>query len=265
MPSSTFLSMLIENIYTLWNRRCLCATNSWQSPISNFLIFEHSHEVFLKFASKRAALKSNYWKLHTWIDAIILPITLKAITKLCCTHTHTCLYTHTQYQTHTQLKPLHILIASAKNIFNFNRLTSCCCCFIFISIYQEKAKRVKIVRQKGQMQMENAEKRPKEEQQQQQQLGNKPFTLLPGSNKDTYSTYICICMCAVNGYVCVCVCILIQRPNSSHNGNTSRRPVQGNPIKNGNWYAGAGKESGLCWAERGEGHGRADWESGVCS
>lgn len=71
--------------------------------------------------------------------------------------------------------------------------------------------------------------------------------------------YVCIL------YVCVlhvCVCILIQRPNSSHNGNTSRRPVQGNPIKNGNWLAGAGKESGLCRAERRE--GVADWESGVC-
>lgn len=137
------------------------------------------------------------------------------------THIPLHIHTHTQYQTHTQLKPLHILIASAKNIFNFNRLTSCCCCcccFIFISIYQEKAKRVKIVRQKGQMQMENAEKRPKEEQQQQQQLGNKPFTLLPGSNGYTYSIYIhtyvhvctypCayMCMCAVNGYVYACVC-----------------------------------------------------------
>lgn len=114
-------------------------------------------------------------------------------------HTHTCPYTHTQYQTRTQLKPLHILIASAKNIFNFNRLTSCCCscccCFIFISIYQEKAKRVKIVRRKRPNANGKCRKAAKrEEQQRQQQLGNKPFTLLPGPNGYTYSTYMCVCM-----------------------------------------------------------------------
>lgn len=183
------------------------------------------------------------------------------------THTQIPLHTHTQYQTRTQLKPLHILIASAKNIFNFNRLTSCCCCcFIFISIYQEKAKRVKIVRRKRPNANGKCRKAAKREEQQ-QQLGNKPFTLLPGPNGYMYIQYIHVCMYVIYMYVCmlyvcvlhVCVCILIQRPNSSHNGNTSRRPVQGNPIKNGNWLAGAGKESGLCRAERREGSRLGVW------
>lgn len=155
------------------------------------------------------------------------------------------LQTHTPTHTDRQLKPLHILIASAKNIFNFNRLTSCCCCccccfFPFLSICRGE-KRVKIVRQKGQMQMENAEKRPKE----QQQLGNKPFTLLGRMSIHTYS----MCM-----YVCVCVCILIQRPNSSHNGNTSPPSKATQSKMATGWKMQGGGERA--------GHGMADWECG---